>query len=74
MNSGVMKRLAHGSRVHVFTCQNRMFKIFKLKEVKHTGALAVELRITKTEINLAQDRDKFWTAVNSGNARIFSTT
>jgi hypothetical protein len=62
-------------------CQHRIFKLFNLQEVKHTGVLAVALRITKTEINLAQDRDKFQNVVNSDmnpralqNAGKFSTT
>ena len=47
-----------------------MFKI-NLKEIKHTGVLIVELRITKTNINLAQNWDKFLAFVNTGiNFRI----
>jgi hypothetical protein len=38
------RRLAHGSQMF----QHRIFKIFNLQEVKHSGVLAVELRITKT--------------------------
>jgi len=47
-----------------------MFK-FNLKEVKHIGVLVVELRITKTKINLAQGWDKFRAFVNIGiNSRV----
>jgi len=47
-----------------------MFKI-NLKEVKHLGVPVVELRITKTKINLAQDWDKFRAFVNIGiNSRV----
>ena len=47
-----------------------MFKI-KPKEIKHFGVLVVELRITKTKINLAQDWDKLRAFVKIGiNSRV----
>jgi len=40
-------------------------------KIKHPGVIVVDLRITKTKINLTQDWDKFMVFVNTGmNLRI----